>query len=251
METIDQVQAMIEWHYGHTSHGQQLLSGLDTIQWSDPSYYAVYGKSYLPDVAGALCVFRGNEDITYVQPEHYWATEDGMNATRAVLRNNPQINVSAFAFCNQISSAPQDYVQDYLDSMSVLEAEFPEVTFVYFTGHAQSYGWAENRLTNNNMIRQHVINTNGVLYDFADIDIWWFNPDTQEWEMGIYVDYWGNEWPVQHPHYDPDEEMHTSWENCHNKGKATWWLMSRLVGWSADTTAVDIGSWGELKKMFR
>jgi len=251
MSWIDTVQEQRIWHYGHTSHGSQLLYGLDAIESSDSAYYAVYEKSTLPDVPGAFCIFQGNEEVTYVEPPDYWSTEAGMNATRSVLRNNPEINVSAFAWCTQLSSATEEYVQAYLDSMTKLENEFPNVTFVYMTGNAQSYGAAPNRYARNNQIRQYCIENNKVLYDFADLDCWWFNPDTQEWEMGTYTDYYGNVWPVQHPHFDGTEVAHTTWESCEQKGKAVWWLMAKLSGWSGEPTATEIGSWGQLKQMFR
>lgn len=251
MGWIDSVQSFRIWHYGHTSHGSQLLHGLDAIETADPDYYAVYEKSTLPVVPGAFCIFQGNEDRTYVEPQHYWESEAGMNATRSVLRNNPTINVSAFAWCTQLSSATEAYVQAYLDSMTKLEDEFPNVTFVYMTGNAQSYGAAPNRYARNTQIRQYCIENNKVLFDFADLDCWWFNPDTEEWEMGTYTDYYDNVWPVQHTQFDGTEVAHTTWESCEQKGKAVWWLMAKLQGWEDGPTPTKVGSWGQLKQLFR
>lgn len=248
---IDEAQALVKWHYAHTSHGSQLTNGLDTIEAFDPAYDAEIGRSYLPVVANALCVFQGQEDATYIEPQDYWETSEGMDKTRAVLANNPTINVSAFAWCTQLSSATEEYVQSYLDSMTVLEGEFPNVTFVYMTGNAQSYGAAENRTLRNRQIRDYCVLNNKVLYDFEDLDCWWFNPETQEWEQGTTTDYWGNVWPVQHPEYDGAEVAHTTWESCFQKGEAVWWMVARLAGWDGSTAGVDSASWGEIKSVFR
>lgn len=244
---VDSVQAFMKLHYAHTSHGSQLTHGADTIELSDPAYDVSIGDSYLPDDIGAFCIFRGQEDRTYVEPEQYWSTAAGMNMTRAVLANNPQINVSMFAWCTQLSSATEEYVQAYIDSMCVLEAEFPNVTFVYMTGNAQSAGAAANRFARNQQIRRHCIDNRKVLYDFADLDCWWFNPVTQEWEFNTYTDYYGNVYPLQHPQFDGDEVAHTTWESCEQKGKALWWMMTRLAGWP-DTLGVVESSWGSIKK---
>jgi hypothetical protein len=248
---VDEAQAVIKWHYAHTSHGSQLTHGLDTVEAAYPAFDAEIGESFLPTVAGALCVFQGQEDETYIIPEDYWATAEGMDKTRAVLRNNPAINASGFAWCTQLSSATEEYVQAYLDSMTQLETEFPNVTFVYMTGNAQSYGAAENRTLRNRQIRDHCISNNKVLYDFEDLDCWWFNPDTQEWEQGTYTDYWGNVWPVQHPQYDGTEVGHTTWESCLQKGKAVWWMVASLAGWDSSSAGFDsTSSWGEIKSYF-
>jgi len=245
---IDSAKTYMKLHYAHTSHGSQLTYGVDTIEAYDPFYGVSTGDSYLPDEPGAFCIFRGQEGITYIEPEQYWATAEGMDYTRAVLTNNPQINVSMFAWCTQLSSASEEYVQAYLDSMTQLESEFPEVTFVYMTGNAQSAGAAENRYARNQQIRQYVLDNNKVLFDFADLDCWWFNPDTQEWEFNTYIDYWGNEYPLQHPQFDGDELAHTTVESCVQKGRALWWMVAVLSGWSS---SVDESSWGSIKRRYR
>lgn len=252
MSWIDAAQAEVPWHYAHTSHGSQLVLGLDTIEAANPAYDVEIGRSLLPEAPGALCIFQGQEDDTYITPELYWATAEGMEATRTVLRNNPEIVISGFAWCTQLSSADSAYVAAYLDSMTALEAEFPNVIFMYMTGNAQSYGAAPNRTMRNRQIRDYCLLNNKVLYDFEDLDCWWFNPDTQEWEYSTTTDYWGNVWPVQHPHFDGTEAGHTTWESCIQKGRAVWWMMAVLAGWDGSTTGVDSSeSWGNLKGMYR
>ena len=243
MNWIDSVQANQKWHYAHTSHGGQLTTGLERIENNDPAYDIARGSSTLPNVPGALCIFDGQEGDTYISPEEYWRTASGMNKTRDVLNNNPTLNVSQWCWCCQMNSYSQDDTQDYLDSISVLEAEFPDVTFIYMTGNAQtgpgnhynqSLSQGYNRYLRNEQIRDYCIVNNKILFDFADIDCWWYNPSSEEWEQSTY-EYWNGSdtvtVPFEHPQYNYNQAAHTSYENCENKGKAVWWMMAKLTGW--------------------
>ena len=243
LEWIDSAQANQKWHYAHTSHGGQLTTGLDRIETADPTYNVARANSSLPNVPGALCIFDGQEGDTYITPEEYWRTASGMNKTRDVLDNNPTINVSQWCWCTQVNTYSENDVQEYLDSIAILEAEFPEVTFIYMTGNAQTgpgnhynqnLAQGYNRFLRNEQIRDYCNTNNKVLFDFADIDCWWYNPSSEEWELSTY-EYWnGSEnvtVPFEHPQYNLNQSGHTSYENCENKGKAVWWMMAKLTGW--------------------
>jgi len=138
MDWIDSAQANQKWHYAHTSHGGQLTSGLTRIENNDTAYNIAIGYSTLPTVSAALCIFDGQEGDTYITPEEYWRTAAGMNSTRSVLNNNPELTLSQWSWCTQVNYYSQSQVQAYLDSIMVLEAEFPNVTFIYMTGNAQT-----------------------------------------------------------------------------------------------------------------
>ncbi len=230
-EWIDSVKMNVKFHYAHTSHGGQLTTGLSLIEESDTFYSYAIGYRYLPAETGAFCIFDGQESETYITPDLYWEEEDGMNATRDVLNHNPSIKYSMWAWCGQPAYYDSSQIQAYLDSISELEAEFPEVTFIYMTGHAQYSGEdGYNRFHNNNIIRRFCIENGKVLFDFGDIDAWWFNPSSGEWEFSYYI-YDGDTIPIEHPHYSGDDANHTTYENCEHKGAAFWWLVARLQGW--------------------
>jgi hypothetical protein len=235
---IQSVQDSIKLHYGHQSHGWQLTHGADIIEFGNPAYADSAIYKVLPVVADYLCLW----DDWDMLPDEYWSTAAGMNSTRNALRNNPTINVSMFCWCNQLDGFTASYVQAYLDSMSTLEAEFPNVTFVYMTGNANSYGWeGYNRYLRNEQIRQYCAANDKVLYDFADLDSWWFDPDTQAWEQATY-DYEGTVVPVQDSNYvSPQCDIcgHSNRESCIQKGKALWWLLVSIAGYRNILTGVE------------
>jgi hypothetical protein len=251
VEWINAAKTNIRWHYAHTSHGGQLTGGIERIEASNALYDVSIGYSSLPSDPSALCIFDGQETHTYVIPEEYYLTADGMNRTRNVLNHNPIINVSMFCWCGHMELVGSDYVQAYLDSMAVLEQEYPSVTFVYMTGHAQTADAAGHiRYLNNEQIRAHCVNNNKVLFDFAALDSHWFNPGTDEWEYTTYQ-YGGHDIPIEHPQFHGNEWGHTTYESCEQKGKAVWAMMAILAGWPNYTIGTEQESWSEIKNMFK
>ncbi len=228
---IDSVQVNIRMHYAHTSHGGQLTTGLDLIESDDSACDVEIGSSWLPDVTGALCIFDGQEGDTYISPDLFWETAGGMNMTRDVLTDNPTINVCMWCWCGQMDYYNEDQVQAYIDSMSVLENEYSGVTFVYMTGNAQSTGSeGYNRYLRNQQVRDFCENNSKILFDFADLDAWWYNTSTSQWEQNTYS-YSGSEIPLEHEEFNGDEAGHTTFESCRQKGRAVWWMLAMIDGW--------------------
>ncbi len=225
--TIDAVQANIRWHYAHTSHGGQLTSGLQHLENGDPKYNVAIGNSFLPTESGALNIFNGQEGDTYISPDEYWKSVAGITKTENVLNHNPTINVSAWSWCTQLNSYNTATVQSYLDQMAAFEAAFPDVTFVYLTGNAQAGGSSgARRYDNNNLIRSWVAGSDHrVLFDFADLDAWWYNGTA--WEQGTYS-YGERTIPIEHDHFRGSQCGHTTYESCEQKGKAVWMLMAEI-----------------------
>jgi hypothetical protein len=230
---IDDVQQDIRWQYAHTSYGHQLTCGLELLEAADPSLDVEIGLMYLPVVPGALCTYDGTEGFnapgvccTYIEPVGYWLGEQGQDWTRATLNNNPTLNVSAWSWCDQLDEYTEAEVQTYLDAISMFESEYPDVTFIYFTGSAHADGaLGYNRHLRNDMIRNFCVTNNKVLFDFEDIDTW-YNGTTN------YYLYNGDTIPLQHDaFYNPDGCGHANDVCAVEKGKAAWWMMARLRGW--------------------
>ncbi len=236
-EWITAVQNNIQSHYAHTSHGGQLTYGIGFVEDSDPFYSVEIGSQYLPSTSGAYCVFDGQESVSYITPDLYWESSEGLDLTRDVLDNNPALDTSMWSWCTQCDYYDQSQVQAYLDAMSLLESEYPNVTFVYLTGNAQGTGSAGyNRYLRNNQIRDYCSANDKVLFDFADMDCWWFNTSSSQWEQNTYS-YSGTDVPSEHPQYYGDEYGHTTAESCLNKGVAWWWMMAVLAGWGSSGVA--------------
>lgn len=230
---IDSVKTNSKLHYAHTSHGGQINRGLADLESAHAIYQTSIAANNLPEEAGALCIFDGQTSETYITPELYWETHEGMNETRAVLDANSDIRYSIWSWCTQPNTYSESQVQVYLDSLSQLECEYPEITFIYMTGNAQAWDGhhtytdnAEgyNRYLRNQQIRQYCLNHGKKLFDFGDIDAWYQG----EQATALYD---GHTFPREHDHYNLDEDSHTSIENCDNKGSALWWMLARLEGW--------------------
>jgi hypothetical protein len=143
------------------------------------------------------------------------------------------------SWCAELNTASVSYVQEYLTAMQTLESEFPDVTFVYFTGSAEIGGdYGYNRYLRNKQIRDFCVANNKVLYDFEDLDCWWYNPTTLQWEHSTY-EYNGVTVPVEHPNLAGNDAEHTSYESCDQKGRAAWWMMAMLSGWISTTDVGD------------
>lgn len=231
-EWIEKVKELINVHYCHTSHGSQIMTGLERLMNGNfsgtlkksPKYNYYPDNCVMPDTAEYLSMMDGQSYSgyceTYVSPDLYWESSEGLGLTRNML-NNHSVNVSIFAWCSQLDYYSSSEVENYLQRISELEEEYPGVIFVYMTGNAQSS--ERNRYDRNEQIRKYCRDNNKVLFDFADLDCWYNGQ--QNLESGI---------PMEHPQYNGDQAGHTTYESCENKAKAFWWLMARLAGWDGN-----------------
>lgn len=228
---IDIVQDKVKLHYAHTSHGEQITTGLLRMESANNTFSVNIQLFTLPVEAGALCIsdgqkdYRDSEDIDYATPDYYWEGESGLNRTRDML-DNQAFNFSMWCWCTQLDDFDIPTLQTYLDAMETLEAEYPDVTFIYMTGNAQATGWSGyNRYQNNQYIRNYCKTNSKYLFDFADIDCWY---NGEQW---TYL-YDGTPIPTEHPHFSGDQAGHTTYTSCELKGAAIWWMFARILGWT-------------------
>jgi len=224
---VEQVKKNVKVYYGHTSHGFQLIQGLKSIEAQQGPKYRVVTGLTLPKEPDALCI-RDRSD-TY-DPKDFFPTVPG------ALNSNPEINVVMYGWCGQPSGNQwQSLLNNYIDSMKSLEQQYPSVTFVYMTGHAQEADCGGcNRHRFNETLRKYCKEKNKVLFDFADLDVWYNG------KMNTYL---SPRWcvclgsvPREHPHWGGGNWNnpcgHSTYGNCEQKGKAVWWMLARIRGWN-------------------
>jgi hypothetical protein len=227
--------------YGHTSHGSQLTTGMTGLVPFKGTQYSWNNGG----TGGALDLhdYAMNGDLG-APDRTSWAA-----ATRTYLASNTDVNVIIWSWCGQVSTATEADINTYLNLMAGLEADFPNVKFVYMTGHLDGTGLTGNLHLRNEQIRNYCKTNKKILYDFADIEC--YDPDGT---------YFGDKKPNDACNYDSDgngsldSNWATQWQNLHTQGidwfscssahseplnanqkaYAAWWLWARLAGWDSN-----------------
>ena len=296
---IDSAKVKLLVAYQYTSHGQQLRRGMDSLDaFMGGSGIYIFDEDNSDSVLTIDLMFShdsgGAEDLGRwggIYP-HYtawlWSTRRhlGWNCTvggdslidyaNGTPNYRGNANVVMWSWCGQVSTAPLDTILNcYLANMNQLEIDYPEVQFVYMTGHLdddESEPWNHLR-ENNDSIRAFCLRNNKILYDFADIEA--YDPDGRSYrEMhptdGCSFDANGDSIteyfdsvlaPTQDREFPilPDSNWAITWQNSHTEGVdwynclpqhtwplnanlkayAAWNLFARLAGWNGGSGIED------------
>lgn len=266
VSAIQRAKERLHIAYGHTSHGSQIIDGMNgLVAFAEGTgcQGAYSGNSGLfswnnGGSDGALDLantpFAGANDLG--APDYTaWA-----DATRAYLNDpaNGDVNVIIWSWCGQADTTFEN-IAIYLNLMDDLEEDYPEVSFVYMTGHLVGTGPDGNLNQRNNQIREFCRRNNKWFFDFADIER--YDPDGIDYmdqmaSAGCLYDAGGNgvidaisetlpdpasgdrnwalDWQDNHTEntdwYDCDA-AHSVALNANMKAYAAWWLWCRLAGW--------------------
>jgi hypothetical protein len=224
--------------YGHTSHGSQLTTGMSGLVGFKGDLYSFTANGNNNPLELRDTPFSGASDLG--NPDRTsWAA-----ATGNYLDQHPEVNVIIWSWCGQVSSADSADIETYLTLMAGLEADYPQVQFVYMTGHLDGTGVNGNLHQRNQQIRAFCRENDKVLYDFADIES--FDPDNNGYldkEANDNCDYdsdgngsrdknWAIDWQTGHPEdWYACSSAHSQPLNANRKAYAAWWLWARLAGW--------------------
>jgi hypothetical protein len=249
-EWINNAKQNLHIAYQHTSHGSQLIDGMSGLKnWKGDQYAFNNGGSSgaldLHDYAIPGASDLGNPDRTSWSQ----ATLNFLNDP-----NNSYVNVIIWSWCGEVSSADSADIQTYLDLMASLEITFPNVKFVYMTGHLDGSGADGNLNQRNQQIRRYCRNNNKILYDFADIES--YDPDGNFYldkmandncdydsdNNGTRDKNWALDWQASHTENEDwynCSAAHSQALNGNRKAYAAWWLWASLAGWDGGIASVE------------
>ena len=214
-------QQLVIWAYGSTSHGTQLWAGAVDLAGHDPR---------LPFAAEWRALPRGSGLAMAYDDGWSWDPATFADEARALLAEVPGATAFMWSWCGELSDQDTD-LEAYLDAMSALRGEFPEVMFVAMTGHTD--GGSAELAAADDRIRAWVRDSGGALFDVADIER--FDPDGGEHPAADDSCPWCEPWCASHPDacagLDDVDCAHSHPLMCRLKAGGLWWLSARLAGW--------------------
>jgi hypothetical protein len=231
---------LLTLHYAHTSHGGQIIEGIEYLENIDSKYAFAVSNSETEGLPAAenpvaLRIYDGTLGGTYATPDKYWADPTGIGYTESVASTG-HYTFSMWSWCGEQSSNSVATVNDYLSTMSSFEDDFPSMRFILMTGHTDGSNLNNPSLTltrNNQMLRDYAAANDMVLFDFADIESW--DPSGNFYPTASDGCTWCADWCNSYPSECQDMMSlgctHSQGPLCVQKAKAFWWMMARLAGW--------------------
>ncbi|SYZ72992.1 conserved hypothetical protein [Candidatus Zixiibacteriota bacterium] len=215
---IEQAKSNFKIFYGHTSHGSQIISGMDIVHEEDSLYDYNNGD-------GTVQISEYSDDLG-LTGDTSWApiTRQRLN------EQGNDINIVIWSWCGGCSDNTEEGINIYLNKMSQLEQAYLNVKFIYMTGHLDGTGPDGNLYARNNQIRQYCQTNHKWLFDFADIES--YDPDGNYYPNASDACEWCGDYYNSFPCATCPSCAHSHCFNCYLKGKAFWWMLARMAGWN-------------------
>ncbi|MCX8131536.1 MAG: glycosyl hydrolase family 18 protein [Clostridia bacterium] len=256
--------------FGHASHGEQLVYGAASLnetglKGNDKDIFNAKQYYYLPYVVDNANKSDRKELLMYFGvgaiPGKYveigpWADKIRAGLAKKDSKGRPVFDTAMFTGCYDFFSSSERVIKAYLDTMNKLEEEFPDIKFIYMTGNNDGQGISGVSNRNNDLIRDYCTKNNKILFDFADIES--HDPDGNSYlekkvnENGTYYSSpdasypgdknWMDDWGKAHRDSlllhkaSTSYCSHTKPLSANMKGRALWWILSRISAGEWDTT---------------
>jgi len=240
LEWITKAKTNLHIAYGHTSHGSQITDGMTGLVGFAGDMYAWNNGG----TGGALDLHDQamGGDVGYY-PQWVDNTRSYLGQVNSATGRgsaNPDVNVIIWSWCGQAAGlTEQQMISNYLAPMTQLETEYPNVAFVYMTGHTNGSGLTGNLHLRNQQIRDYCNANKKILFDFEDIES--YDPDGKYFGDKSVTDScaysggnWATEWQSSHTlgvDWYQCSSAHSEPLNANLKAYAAWWLWARLAGW--------------------
>jgi len=231
---IEKAKSEFRIFYAHSSHGSQIVSGMEVL--SDKSDLYSFNKK------GKKVALSFHDQKRYGDLGNPNRTEWYYKTRKLLESSKNDRNVVMWSWCGQVSHSSQENIETYLNLMNKLEDDYPNIIFIYMTGHLDGSGEEGTLHRRNNQIREFCRKNNKVLFDFADIESYDPNgnyflnkgaDDGCNYKENGVIKNWAEKWCKAHPQECPSCKCaHSHPLNCLLKGRAFWWMMARLAGWA-------------------
>jgi hypothetical protein len=244
-------------HYAHRSDGSAVPWGLSRLRDANQTQYPfTSGNFSAPALNQGIRFWVGMTAEGYVTPGLYWQTKAGRDDLTAILTGSAKIEYASWTWCNEddyygLGDPTDGYgLGTYIRTMDSLERLFPSVTFIYQTAAMRDAGSDASNIHQaifNDSLRRWAIHHNKVLFDVADLDVFYKGVmHTETFAQSATKD---TTVVFQHPswleNFGPTGNGHHANDSMGvDKGKAWIFLMSRLymekqgIANSSSTTAL-------------
>lgn len=250
-EYVKKAQQTLKVAFGSSGHGLQLIAGMDGL-------YTAKGEKWAWSLDGSKGIEVRKNPFAKARYCGDSGRDQWVADSKTYLDAHPEINVVVWTWCGGVSQASEQDISAYLKHMEQLETAYPNVKFVYMTGHLDGTGSKGNLHQRNEQIRKFCLENGKFLYDFADIES--YDPDGNYYLDKLANDMcnydangdgkvsrkkplkgdknWALDWQASHKvgvdYYAIDKKYrraHTHTLNKNLKGNTAWAMWARLAGW--------------------